>query len=636
MRAKGLSLQRLPIITLSIALGGVWILAFCFPSVPWFLGALIGTLGASFAFMVYLGSRWWFAAFLTVLCVVFLAAPVLLNVQWAAPTEGQVTQSVSQLALRDSGDSRDSILVVGVFDETVDAVVDFAAENQIGGVTGQITTWRPVHRHVMERLALAGPKIFVSDYVFRTPQPGDADLVAGIETLEAAGIPVVLAAREYDEFGTPDLSPGITGPLSNRLRHGADVARNMVERPGEFIMAIRRGKQGKYVVVPGLPLVTLAALRHTQARLELDWPERDEPLNLLYEIQPGAYLRERDRLELSRAFKAKRTQSSVRAGDLLGCKIFDLDPPQRWETRVVPFEYLLTAPDDELARLVSDKVLIVGDHRTPGFGFPGDRHKVLFDGSVVENVPGCYLLAEAIAGLLDGRHVRCVVPLPPTTLLSMLLLAIVGCPLAMAFVKREVSYVGHIRHLLGWTVLLVLSVSGFFALITTRDYLTIHLGMATFALLAPMCALSVLRARRLAVAAEDCESATHRTIAQTVLGGFPAFWELFACLLPTEVRRRYWLPAHYDLIVEYADYIGRYQGRWVRKWLCVCFTFRTILLVVESLTALCAGELQKFRQCISGYGSGKGQTHFHGWVRTSLIYGWASMLIYILISWLMR
>ena len=364
----------------------------------------------------------------------------------------------------------------------MNAVVDFAADEQIDGVAGHITTWRAVHGHFMERLAQARPRAVVWDYFFRTPQPGDARLVAGIETLENAGIPAVFAAEKYDEEGTPDLSPHITGALSKRLRHGAIAARDMVERPREFVMAIRRGERA---VVPNLALTTLAAILHPQARLELDWPGRSRPVNLLYEIQPGAYLRERDRLGTSRVFEAKRTEKSVCAGDLLACTTFDLDPPERWEKRVVPYQNLLTAPDGDLAQLVSNKVLIVGDFRTPRFGFSGDRHRVKYGTSIVNDVPGCYLMADAIAGLLDRRYVKSLYALQPTTFLPMLLIALAGCLLPMKLAKRKEFQQPHYRQML-WITLATLSASSFLVMLLSESGVAVHVSMAGFALLTPM------------------------------------------------------------------------------------------------------------------------------------------------------
>ncbi len=428
-------------------------------------------------------SRWAFtAAFVATLGMTLSLAVLLLNVGWHVTGHHYQGQSNKSAAMTGPSRGHVDIVVVGVFDDTVDAVVDFATGERIDNVTDHITTWRAVHGRLMERLATASPRAVVWDYFFRTPQPGDARLVAGIESLEDAGVPVILAARNYHEDGAPDLSPHITGPLSKRLRHGVITARDMVKRPREFVMAIRRGEHS---VVPNLALTTLAAVLHPQARLDIDWPGRNRPISLLYEIQPGAYLRERDRLGLTKVFKSGRTEHSVRAGDLVACTTFDLDPPKRWEERTIPYQTLLTAPDEKLIELVSDKLLVVGDLRAPRFGFSGDRHRVKYGTTIINDVPGCYLLADAIAGLLDRRYMKSTSLLPPATLLPMMLIAFVGCLLPIKLAKRREFERPHHRHLL-WITLLTLSASSFLVMILSESCVAVHLGMVGFALLTPM------------------------------------------------------------------------------------------------------------------------------------------------------
>jgi hypothetical protein len=313
-------------------------------------------------------------------------------------------------------------------------------------------------------------------------------LVASVQALEQAGVPVVLAAEAYGDDGAPDLSPGIVEPLGGQLRHGAIVARDMVLRPGEFVVAFKHGEQA---AVPSLALTALAAVMHPRARLELDWPERHR-IDLLYELPSGTYLREhwvdrirRDRLRPATVFRAGGRQDKLHPDDLLACQTVTLQQPEQWQEDTVRYERLLTCTDEELRALVNGKVLVVGDLRTAGLGAQTDRHPVKYGTSIVRDVPGCYLVADAIAGLLEGRYLRSAFPLPPTTFLSMLAVAAVGCLIPMRLGARSaLEEHGHRRLL--WLGLLSLALLSFVVMVVTKDYWSVHLGMAGLALSLPL------------------------------------------------------------------------------------------------------------------------------------------------------
>ncbi|UCC30891.1 MAG: protein kinase, partial [Phycisphaerales bacterium] len=428
-------------------------------------------------------SRWIFSVlFIATLGVTLWLATSLMNIGWHVTGRDYQGLDGASAVPALTSQARDGILMVGVFDDTVGAVVDFAVEKQIDGVTASILTWRAVHGRLMERLATAGPKAVAWDYYFRTPQPGDARLVAGVEKLEDAGIPVVLAALTYGEDGTPDLSPNLTGPLGRQLRHGAIVARDMVDRPGDFVIALKRTGQ---TIVPSLALTTLAAVLHPDTRLDLDWPQRSRRISLLYELEPGAYLREHDRIEVTKVFQRSRGRYAVRPGDLLACSTFPLDRPEQWAQRTVSYERLLSCPDEELQALAKNKLIIIGDLRTPRIGFAHDRHPVKYGMSIVEDVPGCYLLADAVAGLLDGRYMKSASPLPPLTYLLMLAAGAAGCLLPIRLATKDVFHEpGHRRYL--WAALLGLSASCFLVMVAARSYAVVNWGMVGFSLFAPM------------------------------------------------------------------------------------------------------------------------------------------------------
>jgi len=427
-------------------------------------------------------SRW------TALLALIAALQVMLwvttfgfNVRWSAT--GNTYGGAGTVATLNSMDNaRDSVVVVGTFDSTVSAVLDFAKCNQINGVTPDIKSWRAVHGHLMQRLVSAAPKAVVWDYYFQTPQPGDSELVGGVQMLEAAGIPVILAAQTYRDDGTPELSHDITGPLGDRMRHGAIVVRDMIEREGEFVLVTQRSGGA---VLPGLPLTTLAAILHPEARLDVDWSGRAKHFDLLYETGTNLYLRERDRIELTKAFKQQRPQFTIRAGDLLGCVAFELRPPASWEVRTVRYEELLTGSPDRVRAMVMNKVLVIGDVRPRRLGFQADRHRVKYPGEIINDVPGCYLMADAIAGLMNKRYMKSAFPLAPTTFLLTLLFAGAGCLLPWRVAGIAALGTQRNRQAL-WVSLGVFSTFCFVLMAFVENWRAVHFGMWGISLLVPM------------------------------------------------------------------------------------------------------------------------------------------------------
>jgi CHASE2 domain-containing sensor protein/predicted Ser/Thr protein kinase len=381
------------------------------------------------------------------------------------------------------GSAADSILLAGISDATINAVVDFARENNIEGVSHEIKSIRAVHGHLMERLASAKPRAVVWDYYFRTPQPGDPAFVGGVERLAEAGVPVVLGVHDYDADGTPELSPHITAALGDRIHHGSVLTRHTVRREGEFLMAIQH-PSGE--VSPSLSLATLAAVLHPDAQVDIDWSGREPRFDLLYETEPGSYLRVRDRIELTKVFSQRRPQFSVTTEDVVGCKTFELRRPAQWAARTVPYEDLLTCSPDQLRAYVENRVLVFGDLRLARAGFFADRREVRYGGTIVKDVPGCYLMCDAIAGLLDRRYMKSAFPLARATFLLMLLLAVAGGLLPVGVALRPALEPLRVRRLL-WLGLGAVFASCFVVMISAESYRAVHLGMAGVSLLMPMC-----------------------------------------------------------------------------------------------------------------------------------------------------
>ncbi|MFQ5462706.1 MAG: CHASE2 domain-containing protein, partial [Phycisphaerae bacterium] len=428
-------------------------------------------------------SRLAFHAVFVALCGLAVGAATMVgNVGWLVSDRGAIPSGADEARAAFFQDAKSKTLIVGIGDDTHTSIRRFADKCGLDGVDRDVRSWRAVHGELMKRLVDARPVAVVWDYYFRSDRPVDRALADGIESLERANIPVILGVLQYDEEGNPDISRGLRTQLAGRLRCGAIVARNMVRRPGEFIMAFRRDEKAP---IPTLPLATYAALLHPEARLEVEWCERDKHLRLLYEIEPNRYLRRRDQVALSKVFRQGEPRYGIADRDLVGTSMFMLDPPEAWAQRTVPYEQLLNATPEELARRAGGKLVIFGDMRTAGLGGLADRHAIKYGTKVISNVPGCYLVGDAIGGLVRGAYVQFARLLPTRTLLIMVLLAAGGCWLPVP-IANWTALENRSHQRVVWMGLLGLSMTCYGLMLVSKSFTAVHAVMAGFSLLAPM------------------------------------------------------------------------------------------------------------------------------------------------------
>ncbi len=419
------------------------------------------------------------------LVLMAMTIPVLV---WVSVTLFMVGWQVSGLEYRagsaatsaNSTSKIPQVLIVGVDDESPGAVLEYAAAAGMEGVTAKVPTWRGIHGQLMQRLATAQPRVVVWDYYFKSPRQEDQAFLVGLEALERTGIPVVCAARNYAGDGAPDLSPDLLNTPDGGLRHGVIFARDMVERPGEFVLAIVRPNG---VIIPSVALTVSAAYVHPEARMELEYAPREKWLDAYYRVGPSTYLRESDQIGLTLAVKALQQVPLVHLGDILACSTFPLKEPTYWERHTVSYQHLLGCDPDELNALVAGRVVLIGDLRKARPGFGADRHSVQYASLIVENVPGCYLLADAISGLLNQKYIRAAWPLPFDVFAVLLLVALIG-GLAPSRLIDSTVWVNERTRQICWMTLLVLASVAFWVMLTSRDYVTIHLAMICVCLFA--------------------------------------------------------------------------------------------------------------------------------------------------------
>jgi len=374
-----------------------------------------------------------FASFVAAVALLLWLMPAMAPVGWNVDGHWYDADG-APVRLGTLDDTREQIHLVGGDDDTPAALAAWATRAGLPAVTSSAVTWRPVHAALMDRLQAARPRAVVWDFYFQSDQPHDHWLAEAAASLEQAGVPVLFAALQYDERGQPRLASVLRNRLGSRLRHGAIAARDMVHRPGEFVLAVKR-PDGQ--ILPHLAVSTLAALIMPEARVDLDWSTRHDRLHLLHELKPGAYARVRNELDLTKATKSRVVSPVVRNGDVLGCVRVPLADPDAWERRTSRYQDVLSLPEARLTELLADRIVVIGDLRTVATVRRPDRHAVKYGTSVKQRVPGCYLLADAIAGLMSRRSKVWALPPQPATFLSMLGLAALATlvPIRLAMLR---------------------------------------------------------------------------------------------------------------------------------------------------------------------------------------------------------
>ncbi|WP_417378171.1 hypothetical protein [Gimesia sp.] len=76
-----------------------------------------------------------------------------------------------------------------------------------------------------------------------------------------------------------------------------------------------------------------------------------------------------------------------------------------------------------------------------------------------------------------------------------------------------------------------------------------------------------------------------QTTSKKLTPGWPRFWEMGQYLLPKKTRERVYTPAHQELTEDYIK-TRKIRSKWARRWLNLCFTFRTLLLITDCWRAL--------------------------------------------------
>lgn len=337
-----------------------------------------------------------------------------------------------------------NVAVIAITDQT--PIEALAAELGLTGVrAGELVSWRRMHGRLMSHLAGSGCRCVAWDIAFAAATPYDADFVAGVEALKAAGTGVVVGVGRW-WLGGEDV-PAISPMISGHVRWGGMGAGLEAASPWSVQLLAQRGMNDPQ---PSLSLAAFAGVRHPGAEFAIRIEDVPPAIHLVYWRLGSApavkhSLGEPDVIEPSRAYKCTAGDEGcaphlgIQDGDWVA--LLNTPIPTDDVLRSVTFEYadVFRQEKEQLTRWLGGKTVVVADQRSNL-----DRY-VYPDGRLVH---GSYAHAAAIDALVGRTMIR--YPRLAGELLWPAAAAILGC----VVVRMVPGRVG--KRVLGWAGLWVI------------------------------------------------------------------------------------------------------------------------------------------------------------------------------------
>ena len=266
---------------------------------------------------------------------------------------------------------------------------------------------RPLHGELCRVLADSGARCIVFDIIFGSESDYDDAFAAGIDAAVAAGVPVVLGARNWsvDADGRPGVSPKLWRP---GVEWGSIKVSEFDPTGAIWIPLIIGASDG--TIYPSLAVSAYASARADGALRELAFDESGQGVEISFwqarhdrpDKRTAAAPTERIPLTLIDTFdqsaKWEGRLGNLRTGDRIGMYRpiqFDRAP---LDGATHEFADVLEADPVKLRQWFADRVVVVGDMTNVSADFiprPND-----------DPWPGPYLHAMAIESLMRNIHPR--------------------------------------------------------------------------------------------------------------------------------------------------------------------------------------------------------------------------------------
>jgi hypothetical protein len=259
----------------------------------------------------------------------------------------------------------------------------------------------------MQRLAAAArPRTVVWDLAFVGETPHDAEFIAGVQKLNAAGADVIVGVPDWN-WG-PDEPPLLSREIAKVVRCGGISAGLSADAPWRLDLFVQRGKAEP---IPSIALAAVASFRRPQLPVALKLHPRERLVIEIEYLRPNpsapqsTLLREQgDAIRISHraSERTPRPEHGLRAGDVVGQYLLRVPPVEALEAATVPYEALFRDSDEKLRERFAGKLVVFGDARS----VQPDH----FDHPDHGTLPGCYAHATGMDAMLRSFTISAGLP----------------------------------------------------------------------------------------------------------------------------------------------------------------------------------------------------------------------------------
>ena len=264
--------------------------------------------------------------------------------------------------------------------------------------------WRSLHSTLLEKLALARPRVVVWDLIFAREQPAhDAAFVRGLRALDAAGVPSVFAVADLATDGRPALAASI---LPEVRRWGW---LQLWQSDGQTRGAPRYVCEPTHGCTPSLSLAAYAAYRAPEA-LPVVLPPSEHALTIATlryaPLDPARPPPPSERFSAPLLVPNWLARDArVPTESVATVAWITLPTPADIAAARLGYSEALALPQADLTRRVADRIVVILDARTAATTAAPDRGKIADNLGGREEAHG-FAHAAAISDLLRGAAVQ--------------------------------------------------------------------------------------------------------------------------------------------------------------------------------------------------------------------------------------
>ncbi len=289
-------------------------------------------------------------------------------------------------------------------DASAAALPQLCAERGVPYDPGDRGVWRSLHGSLLDRLAVARPRVVVWDLLFVREQPAhDAAFVRGLRALDAAGVPSVFAVSQL----LPDGRPALAASILPEVRRWGWL--QLWQSDGQTRGAPRYVCEPTHGCTPSLSLAAYAAYRAPEA-LPVVLPPSEHALTIATlryaPLDPARPPPASERFSAPLLVPNWLARDARDASESVATVAWlTLPPPADLAAARLGYSEALSLPQADLTRRVADRIVVILDARTAAATPAPDRGLIADAGGGREEAHG-FAHAAAISDLLRGAAVQ--------------------------------------------------------------------------------------------------------------------------------------------------------------------------------------------------------------------------------------